>query len=182
MYFRRCSVYPTNHVSCTHLYRTRVARSGPLPYHPSPPPPRKDEVTELHCVPRSKVEARGSDQVGVEEKKLMDTWVSDWRGAFVCCRGWGCKVARLTAASFVVLFLRRARVCASFVLLCVVLYWPFESAPPKLSCSRIRVFPTAPKRLQALPGTYVCSVSFFLPCIVFFLLKCGLCRRAPVAK
>lgn len=40
---------------------------------------RKHEVTELHCVPRSKSEARGSDQFPKEEKQLMDTWVSGGR-------------------------------------------------------------------------------------------------------
>lgn len=37
---------------------------------------KKDDVTELHCVTRSKLEARGSERFEKEEKDLMDTWVS----------------------------------------------------------------------------------------------------------
>jgi len=36
----------------------------------------KDDVTELHCVSKSKTEARGSDRFSGEDKTLMDTWVS----------------------------------------------------------------------------------------------------------
>ncbi|CAM9220939.1 unnamed protein product [Ectocarpus sp. 12 AP-2014] len=37
--------------------------------------PYKDDVTELHCVARSKTEARGSERFPEKEKELMDTWV-----------------------------------------------------------------------------------------------------------
>ncbi|CAM9487793.1 unnamed protein product, partial [Hapterophycus canaliculatus] len=37
--------------------------------------PYKDDVTELHCVARTKTEARGSDRFPKAEKELMDTWV-----------------------------------------------------------------------------------------------------------
>lgn len=72
VYFGRSLRTPLyHHVSC-------IRKKTPpyCAFHP-PPPKKKDDITELHCVPRAKVEARGSDRFPDEEKKLMDTWVSE---------------------------------------------------------------------------------------------------------
>ena len=44
----------------------------------------KDDVTELHCVPRFKTRARGSENLAEDDQKLADTWVSARRSHSFC--------------------------------------------------------------------------------------------------